>query len=99
MTLDTLMTHAAAECTDERERYLIMFTQGANGYVCRNQGQTSESHALFHGSYRDCQIWIERRGLAAALRHVMEHRQDVPELTDSQLTPAGILEQLSYIAR
>jgi len=34
-----------------------------------------ESRALFKGTYLHCQIWIERRGVAAALRCVMEHME------------------------
>ena len=94
MTLKTLMTRAAGECIDERERYLIMFTQGANGYVCKNEGVTDESQALYHGSYRDCQIWIERRGIAAALRQILEYQPEVPELADSGLTACALLKQL-----
>jgi hypothetical protein len=97
MTLDALMTRAAGECIDERERYLIVFTQGANGYVCRNEGVTDESQALFHGTYRDCQVWVERRGVAAALRQVLQYLPEVPQLTGPQLTAAGLLEQLSYL--
>lgn len=96
MTLDILMTRAAAECIDERERYLIIFTQGANGYVCRNEGVTTESQALFHGTYRDCQLWIERRGVAAALRHISQYLPDVPGLTD--LPATGLLQRLSHIS-
>jgi hypothetical protein len=95
MTLNALMTRAAGECIDERERYLIMFTQGANGYVCKNEGLTDESQALFHGSYRDCQIWIERRGLAAAFRKIAQSLPEVPELTEPALIPAEVIEQLS----
>jgi hypothetical protein len=97
MTVDALMTRAAGECIDERERYLIIFTQGANGYVCRNEGVTDESQALFHGSYRTCQIWIERRGISAALRHILRSMADMPELADSGLTGAGLIEQLSNL--
>jgi len=66
MTLESMMNRAAAACLDERERHLVIFTEGANGYVCRNEGLTDESQALYHGTYLDCQIWIERRGIAAA---------------------------------
>src|ERR1700751_999096 len=58
MTVNELMNHASGECIEERERYLIIFTHGANGYVCRNEGVTDESRALYHGTYHDCQIWI-----------------------------------------
>lgn len=97
MTLESLMAAAAAECIDERERYLVMFTHGANGYVCRNEGLTDESHALYHGTYRQCQIWIERRGIAAALQHLMEHWQEASELTDAQLDSTGLLQELSNL--
>ncbi len=97
MTVDALMTRAAGECIDERERYLIIFTQGANGYVCRNEGVTDESQALFHGSYRACQIWIERRGIAAALRHVLRSIAEAPELTYPGVTGLGLIEQLSSL--
>ena len=96
MTFESLMTRAAAECVDERERYLIMFTQGSNGYVCRNEGVTDESHALYHGTYRDCQIWIERRGIVAALGYVSQHLPDVPEL-DGPLLPADFLARLTQL--
>ena len=98
MTLSTLMTRAAAECVDERERYLIMFTQGANGYVCKNEGLTDESQALYHGTYRDCQIWIERRGITVALREVLENLADVPELAGGGLALEEVLERLSSVA-
>jgi len=98
MTFDSLMAAAAAESVDERERYLIMFTHGANGYVCRNEGLTDESHALYHGTYRDCQVWIERRGVAAALACVSQHLPDVPEL-DGQLLPADLLARLSQLPK
>lgn len=94
MTLNALMTRAAGECIDERERYLIIFTQGANGYVCRNEGVTDESQALYHGTYRDCQIWIERHGVAAALRKILQHLPEVPGLADPSITACGLLEQL-----
>ncbi|MBV8671992.1 MAG: hypothetical protein JOZ33_01040 [Acidobacteriaceae bacterium] len=97
MTLNALMTRAAAECIDERERYLIMFTQGANGYVCRNEGLTDESQALFHGTYRACQIWIEQRGITAALRQVLQYLPEVGELSDASLTASRLLEQLSKL--
>jgi len=97
MTLDTLLTRAAGECVDERERYLIIFTQGANGYVCKNEGVTDEAQALFHGTYRHCQIWIERRGIAAAMRHISQHLTEVPELSDPSLGPAGLVEHLGSL--
>jgi hypothetical protein len=93
MTLNAIMTRAASECIDERERYLIIFTQGANGYVCRNEGVTDESQALYHGTYRSCQIWIERRGIAAAMREVLQHLPELPKLAN--LGPAELLKELS----
>ncbi len=95
MTVNKLMTRAANDCIDERERYLIIFTQGANGYVCRNEGVTSPSQALFHGSYRDCQVWIEQRGLEAALRRIRLDLPEAPGLSDPNLTTSGILDLLS----
>jgi hypothetical protein len=98
MTLSTLMSRAAEECVDEREQYLIIFTHGSNGYVCRNEGVTGVSKALYHGSYRDCQVWVERRGIAAALREILDHLSEVPELADASLTPAELLGHLSAVA-
>jgi hypothetical protein len=98
MTLDRLMTAAAAECIDERERYLVMFTQGTNAYVCRNEGSAAESQALYKGEYRDCQIWIERHGLAAAFRFISEHIKDVPELS-AHPDPAQLLAMISFIPK
>ena len=80
MTLDELKNGAAQQCIDERERHLIVFTEGLNGYVCPNEGITSESRALFKGTYQECQGWIERRGIATALRYVMQRLEAVPEL-------------------
>ena len=94
MTLNSLMTRAASECVDERERYLIIFTQGANGYVCRNEGSADESQALYHGTYRSCQIWIERRGISAALREILQHMPEVSEIADPGLTASGVIERL-----
>jgi hypothetical protein len=99
MTLNRLMTLAAAECIDERERYLVIFTQGSNGYVCLNSGATDESYALYKGMYRDCQIWIERRGIAAALRYLLQHLQEAPELTDQSLTSDELLMRISHISK
>ena len=99
MTLESLLDQAAAACIDEREGHLVMFTQGANGYVCRNEGLTDESQALYHGSYRDCQIWIERRGIAAALRCILLHCNEVPELADRLLSPADLLARLSHLPK
>lgn len=99
MTLESLLDQAAAECIDERERHLVIFTQGANGYVCRNEGGTDESQALYRGTYLDCQVWIERRGFAAALRCILRHLQDVPELAGRHLAAADLLALLSYLPR
>lgn len=94
-TLDKLVTLAAAECIDERERYLVIFTHGVNGYVCRNAGTTDESQALYKGLYHDCQIWIERRGIAAALRYIVEHSREVPGLAGRALTLDELLARIS----
>ena len=99
MTLDKLVTRAAAECIDERERFLVIFTHGANGYVCSNAGATDESLALYKGLYQDCQVWIERRGIAAALRYIVEHLMDVPELTGRQLTLDELLARISRVQK
>jgi len=97
MTLDELMNGASQECINEREAYLIIFTEGFNGYVCRNEGSTDESRALFAGTYRDCQIWIERRGVAAALRYVREYMEEVPELSGGGPGGVALLELLSRL--
>ena len=99
LTLDELVARAAAECIDERERYLVIFTYGVNGYVCRNEGTTNEIQALYKGLYRDCQIWIERRGIAAALRYVLKHLKDVPEVNGGQLTLDELLARISQIPK
>ena len=96
MTLNELMNAAGQVSIDEREAYLVIFTEGFSGYVCRNEGSTDESRALFKGTYRDCQIWIERRGLASALRYVIEHLAEVPELAVANL---GRDELLAIISR
>jgi hypothetical protein len=95
MTLDELMNDASVVCIDERETHLIMFTEGLNGYVCPNEGVVNENRAVFKGTYRDCQIWVERRGISAALRYVMEHRAEVPELSADGLAAAQCLERIS----
>lgn len=99
MTLESLLDQAAAECIDEREGYLVIFTQGANGYVCKNEGLTDESQALFRGSYRDCQIWIERRGIAAAFRCILRHFNELPESSEPGLIPLELLTRLSCLPR
>jgi len=98
-TQDKVIAHAAAECIDERERYLVIFTHGVNGYVCRNEGTTNESQALYKGLYRDCQIWIEQRGIAAALRYVLKNLKDVPEVTGGQLTLEELLARISQVPK
>jgi hypothetical protein len=97
MTLDELMNEAAQMCIDEREAYLVIFTEGLNGYVCRNEGVTSESRALFRGTYRDCQIWVERRGIVTALLYVLEHRTEVPELAGVSQDGAELLTLLAKL--
>src|SRR6266568_4133917 len=97
MTLDALMTGAAQECIDERERHLAIFTEGLNGYVCKNEPAADESKALFKGTYRECQAWIERRGIAAALRFVMKHRREVLELNARGMTPGEVLALISEL--
>jgi hypothetical protein len=97
MTLDGLMTGAAMESIDERERHLAIFTVGLNGYVSRNEPDADESKALFRGTYRECQAWIERRGIAAALRFVVKHMHEVPELNARGMTPSEILALLFHI--
>jgi hypothetical protein len=98
MTLDELMYDAAQRCIDEREAHLIMFTEGLNGYVCPNEGLVAESRAIFKGTYRDCQIWVERRGISAALRYVIAHRNEVPELAPAKFTAVECLELFSRLA-
>jgi hypothetical protein len=97
MTLKELMNGAAQACIDTREAHVIMFTEGLNGYVCPNEGVLAESRAVFKGTYRDCQIWVERRGISAALRYVMEHRAEVPELSAGGLTAEECLELISRL--
>jgi hypothetical protein len=95
LTLKELLDRAASECIDKRESYLVVFTVGLNGYVCRNEGSTDVSRALFHGTYRECQIWIERRGVCAAVDYVLAHMEKVPELTHGGLSELGILKAIS----
>ena len=91
------MDGAAQACIDEREAHLIMFTEGLNGYVCPNAGAVSVSRAVFKGTYRDCQIWVERRGISAALRYVMEHRDEVLEQDASGLRAGEWHELISRL--
>lgn len=94
MTIDELMYAASEACIDEREAHLIVFTEGLNGYVCWNEGSAVESRALFRGSYRDCQVWVERRGIAAALRVVSGRMGEVTELPKEQQAGRALLERL-----
>jgi len=96
MTLNELMNAAGQVSIDEREAYLVIFTEGFSGYVCRNEGSTDVSRALFKGTYRDCQVWIERRGLASALQYVMEHLAEVQELAGT--SGAGLVEMLARLS-
>jgi hypothetical protein len=98
LTLKELLDRAASECIDRRESYLVVFTMGLNGYVCLNEGATDASRALFHGTYRQCQIWIERRGVAAALDYVSAHIEDAPELSNRDLSAHRLLELISEAA-
>lgn len=95
MTLDQLLARAAQECIGERERHLAVFTTGVNGYVCKNEGAMEESRALFKGTYLDCQIWIEQRGVAAALEFMIDHMKEVEELNRSGITIPEVLALLS----
>jgi hypothetical protein len=94
MTIDELMNQASAACIDEREAYLILFTEGLNGYVCRNEGSALESRALYKGTYRGCQIWVERRGVAAALRVLKGGIGEVDGLTPAEFRGTLLLERL-----
>jgi len=91
------LDHAASECLDKRESYLVIFTTGMHGYVCRNEGATDPSRALFHGTYRECQIWIERRGIAAALDYVRAHLDAVAELAHPQLAAQRLMEIIAQV--
>jgi hypothetical protein len=97
MTFEDLMHGAAEQCIDEREAHLIVFTEGLNGYVCPNEGPISVSRAVFKGTYRDCQIWVERRGLSAALRYIAKHREKVLELSAGELLDAKCIELVSRL--
>ncbi len=96
MTLDGLMSGAALECIDARERHLAVYTVGLNGYVCKNEASMDESRALFKGIYRDCQAWIERQGISAALKYVIEHMNEVPALAVPGMTIDEILTLLAH---
>jgi|SRR5580698_2702836 hypothetical protein len=95
MTLDQLLSQAAQECIVEREGHLAVFTTDLNGYVCRNDGAMEESRALFKGTYLECQVWIEQRGVAAALAYVSDHMAEVPELSRRGITVREVLALLS----
>jgi hypothetical protein len=97
MTIEELTDGAAQECIDTREAHVIMFTEGLNGYVCPNEGVLAESRAVFKGTYRHCQIWVERRGISAALRYVIAHRAEVLELSADNLMAAECLELISRL--
>jgi hypothetical protein len=98
MTLDGLMKLAAEQCIDEREAHLVIFTEGFNGYVCPNEGLTVESRAVYRGTYRDCQIWVERQGLSAALQCMLHHWHEVPELAAREMTAIECSELASQLA-
>jgi len=95
LTLKELLDRAASECIDKRESFLVIFTIDVFGYVCLNESSTDESRAVFHGTYRECQIWIERRGIATALDYVLAHIAEVPELSDRELSAHYLLEIVS----
>jgi hypothetical protein len=99
LTLKELLDRAASECIDKRESYLVVFTVGLYGYVCLNEGTTDASRALFHGTYRECQIWIERRGVSAALDYVLTHIEKVPELKGADLSAHDLLTFISEAAK
>lgn len=95
MTIDELMNEASQACIDEREAYLIMFTEGFNGYVCRNDAAVMESRALFKGTYRECQIWVERRGIMAALGVVRERMNGVKGLSEEEVSGRELIERIA----
>jgi hypothetical protein len=86
MTREELIHGAAQECIDQREALLIMFTEGVNGYVCPNEGIITEDRAIFKGTYRECQIWVERRGISAAILFIQQRQHLVPEFSNRNLT-------------
>jgi hypothetical protein len=99
LTLKELLDRAASECIDKRESYLVVFTVGLHGYVCLNEGATDVSRAIFHGTYRECQIWIERRGVSAALDYVLTHIAEAPELSHQDLSARQFLEIISQATK
>lgn len=86
MTREELIHGAAQECIDQREALLIMFTEGVNGYVCPNEGIITEDRAIFKGTYRECQIWVERRGISAAILFIQQRQHLVPDFPNRDLT-------------
>ena len=96
MTLDELVHGASEACIDTRESFLVVFTHGLNGYVCPNEGAMDESRALYRGTYRDCQVWVERSGISAALAYIQQHLSEVPEVAASSLTATELLRWLAY---
>jgi hypothetical protein len=99
MTHQELSSGAAQACIDEREAHLIMFTEGVFGYVCPNEGVITENRAIFKGTYRDCQIWVEGRGIAAAIRYILERQHLVPELKERSLTLDQCLAEFARAPR
>jgi hypothetical protein len=97
LTLDQLLNGASEASIDERERYVVMFTTGMNGYVCRNEGIIEESRSLYRGTYRSCQIWIERRGVFAAMQYLQEHISQVSELSAQKLSVPSLSEIFSRL--
>jgi hypothetical protein len=95
LTLEELLDHAASECIDKRESYLVVFTVGINAYVCPNEGAIHPGKALFEGTYRACQIWVERQGIAQALRCVLARIGETPV----NPTPLSSSEFLDLIIR
>ncbi len=95
MSFLELMYKAAQHCIDEREAHLIMFTEGVNGYVCPNEGVTTENRAIFKGTYRECQIWVERRGLSAAIRFILDQQNQVPQISGQAFTLDQCLAEFS----
>jgi len=89
------MYGAAQQSIDEREAHLIMFTEGVNGYVCLNEGVITENRAIFKGTYRECQIWVERRGLSTAIRYILEQQNQVPQLSEQVFTLDQCLAEFS----
>jgi hypothetical protein len=95
MTFLELMYAAAQQSIDEREAHLIIFTEGINGYVCPNEGLTTENRAIFKGTYRECQIWVERRGLSTAIRYILDQQSQVPQISEHTFTLDQCLAEFS----